>query len=146
MLPPPQVTYRLDDATWGHKFDPTEEGYRTEQVNNQIALFLVRCDFKTYINEDLWEEFQETFENWTNEYFQTVDKDALKDLRTYLVTHGVFVQRVRGNVGYTQVIMQTLQEEELYVWTIEEIAGNKGKGLMDPLSETIEPTRLRQPS
>lgn len=146
MIPPPQVTYRLDDATWGHKFDPTQEGYQTEQVNNQIALFIVRCDFKTYINEDLWEEFQETFENWTNEHFQTADKDAVKDLRIYLVTHGVFVQRVRGNIGYIQAIMQALQEEEPHVWTIEEINANKGKGLVDETIGTIEPQQPRQTS
>jgi hypothetical protein len=76
MIPPPQVSYPLDEGTWGEKFDPTRTDYTSKQINNEIALFIGRCDMKKYINEDLWEEFKETFEGCSAELLGLAYRDV----------------------------------------------------------------------
>jgi hypothetical protein len=81
---------------------------------------LVRYNQKKYTDYNLWEEFQEGFEGWTVELFNVASREAIKDLRTYLLEHGVWVEERKGRISYAQTLVDILEEEEPHEWTDED--------------------------
>jgi hypothetical protein len=121
MIPPPEVTYPLDRETWEEPFDLSDESCLTlKRINNYITLMLVRYKHKRYEDYDLWEEFREGFEGWTTEIFSQASREAIKDLRTYLFEHGVWVREQKGSISYAQTLVEVLEDEEQHEWTKEE--------------------------
>lgn len=87
---PTDSNYPLDEENWGLTFDPRVLEHRTTpNVNNHVALTMWRYGRMGYKDLDMWEEFRESFEGWSLEILELGDRIALKELRTYLVTHGV---------------------------------------------------------
>jgi hypothetical protein len=122
MIPiPAGLTYELDEENWGKRFDPSNEGHHTHgRLNNYITLQLVRYQQKQYEEDELWEEFREGFEGWTQDLFDEASREALKELRTYLVDHGVWVRPARG-IKFSRALIRTLEEETQHQWTDDEI-------------------------
>ena len=87
---PVSADYPLNQEEWGKTFRPNNPEMWTEPIiDNHIALSILRYRSRGYTDFDLWEEFRESFEGWTIEILETAHRIALKELRTYLVTHGV---------------------------------------------------------
>lgn len=121
MIPPPPVTYLLDLDSWGTPFSVQNEEHHTHtQTNNWITLMLVRYEQKGYQGYDLWEEFQEGFEGWTTALFTLASREVIKELRTWLSTHGVWVRRQAGSITYVQTLTELLEEENPHEYTEEE--------------------------
>jgi hypothetical protein len=115
MIPPPEVLYPFNPDTWGKTFDPQDKANHEESIiNTHLTLLLVRWKAAKYTDEDLWEEFRESFEGWTLELLETATREVLKELRTYLVTHGVWVRRQAGSNSFARTLYEVLENEERY--------------------------------
>jgi len=138
MIQAPQVTYELDPETWGKTFDIAKIPENTPpQLNNYILLMIVRYELKEYVNKELWEEFKEGFEGWTETHFSQASREATKDMCKYLMAHGVWA-RQRGNISYAKTLSNLLEEDEPHQWTDDDIAHNNGQGLIP------EPVRIQR--
>jgi hypothetical protein len=94
MIPPPPVEYPFNHEVWGKTFNPNDKGnWKDDIVNTHIVQRMLRWKRQGYKDFDLWEDYQESFEEWIIELFSIATRDALKELRTYLTTHGVFVRK-----------------------------------------------------
>ena len=69
----------------------------------------------------MWEEFRESFKGQSLKILELRDRITLKELCTYLVTHGVQIKKQAGSILYTQTIYVGLTEETRYIQTEDEI-------------------------
>jgi hypothetical protein len=117
--------YPLDQDEWGKSFHPNRTGILEEPIlNNHIALSIPRYKSMGYTDFDLWEEFRESFEGWTFELLETAHRLALKELRTYLVTHGVWVRKQVGSISFARTLLDILDDDVRHESTEEEFIRN----------------------
>ena len=122
MIPPPPVDYPFNHETWGKTFRTEEpENWKEDIVNTNIVLMIVRWKNRKYRDFSLWEEFRESFEGWTQEQFTIATREALKELRTYLTSNGVWIRKQAGSNSYAKILYEVLTEEQQHMWTPEEI-------------------------
>ena len=69
---------------------------------------------------DLWEQYQEDFEGWTEEHFKGVPNAKLRALRTTLREHGVLVSK-KNRDTIAKALMSVLDEEKPGEWSREAI-------------------------
>ncbi|KAI6248445.1 hypothetical protein HI914_03767 [Erysiphe necator] len=90
------------------------------EINAFISWFIKISTSRNYMDENLWENFCDHFDGWTDDKFSLASKQALTDLRDYLRENGVYVYKARGAskaVELAKVISEPLQHN----WTLEEI-------------------------
>ena len=92
----------------------------------------------------LWNDFHEEFNGWTLDTFKVANKTALKMLRLYLTTHGVWI-RVRIGTSYAKGLYDCLQEVTQHEWTKEEIEDHL-KEHPDNFNSRWNPARDRSPT
>ena len=73
------------------------------------------------VDNDLWEEFRESFEGWTLEHLEGAHRLALKELRTYLRAHGVWVRKQSGPISFARTLIEVILDEKPHEWTEEEL-------------------------
>jgi hypothetical protein len=71
-------------------------------------------------NKDLWEQFRDDFEGWTETTFKEATIDALRVLRAYLRERGVWVMKHERKT-IAKSLYDVLQKETETFWTEEEI-------------------------
>lgn len=121
----PTAEYPLDQASWGYDLDRTKAAEWTqESINTYILWRMVVWKKRGYKGEWLWREFREDFEEWEAEWFAKATREALKELRTYLVTHGVWVRPQAGSASYARILQEVVAEETRHEWTEGEIQAN----------------------
>jgi hypothetical protein len=75
-----------------------------------------------YKDEDLWATFHNDFKGFSQEIFAQADKWALRHLRGFLVTNGVWVNNpIGGTYIYSKVIFDCLQEKTPTKWDDEKL-------------------------
>jgi hypothetical protein len=72
-------------------------------------------------NDDLWEQFKEDFESFTEDTFKSANQTLIRKLRTHLRKNGVWVRKERRGGTASQALYQTLLEEDLAPWSETEI-------------------------
>jgi len=79
-------------------------------------------------NDDLWEQFKEDFESFTEDIFKSANQTFIRKLRTHLRKNGVWVKKERRGGTAAQALYQTLLEEDLAPWSETEIRECLKKG------------------
>ncbi|RDW58865.1 hypothetical protein BP6252_13341 [Coleophoma cylindrospora] len=124
MIPMPPADYPLNQETWGHDLERGAEKdgkWGQAVLNTWIHFHLGYWDRRQHRDDILWEEYREAFEDWKEEWFTGASTKALKELRTYLTTHGVWVRPQAGSNSYAKVLQEVLDEEQPHKWTEDEI-------------------------
>jgi hypothetical protein len=105
---PSNLGYTIDEKTWNKSINPLEEENQTEEVlNGYITQEMQLWTNLRLTDIALWEDFCGDFEQWDLDLFKMVSRNALKTLRTYLTTHGVWVKGVSG-VSFAKVLYECL--------------------------------------
>jgi hypothetical protein len=141
---PVSADYPLNQEEWGKTFRPNNPEMWTEPIiDNHIALSILRYRSRGYTDFDLWEEFRESFEGWTIEILETAHRIALKELRTYLVTHGVWVRKQVGSISFAKTLQDVIDNDVRHEWTEEEIREviDSGKEFHSKLNSEYQETR-----
>ena len=134
MIPPPVTTYSIDKEAWGTPFNPDDENQQKEPiVNGYITLMILKYEMSKYTDILLWKDFREDFEGWSLENFKIGNRTALKKLRDYLITHGVWIRAQAGSTSYAKVLYECLENDEQHQWTEKEINDHliEYRGLFD---------------
>jgi hypothetical protein len=117
----PELDFEVDEKRWGKPFDPADENQlTTENISGYIAHMTKIYQSHKYRDDYLWQIFHEDFEGFTTEIFTKAHRLAIRDLRSYLYNHGVWVRRVKGT-SYARVLQACLEEEDPHEWTEQEI-------------------------
>src|SRR6266702_6743106 len=87
-------------------------------VNNYIKFKVLEYKYFKLMNDDLWEQYQEDFTDFTETIFKTCDRIATYNLRTLLRHQGVWVNK---QATIAQSLYDTLCEEDQTEWTKEEV-------------------------
>jgi hypothetical protein len=104
----------------GDPFDPTDENQLTaDNISGYMACMIRIYQSRGHRDDNLWEIFHEDFEGFTTEIFAKAHRQAVRDLRSYLYNHGVWVKGVKGT-SYAKVLKACL-EEDPHEWTELEI-------------------------
>jgi hypothetical protein len=120
-LPPDNLGYPIDETTWGKSIDPLEKENQTEEIlNGYITRVIQQWSSQQTVDILLWQEFRDDFDKWTLDLFKTASRGALKALRSYLLTHGVWIRKTSG-VSFAKVLHECLDEDTRHEWTKEEI-------------------------
>ena len=72
------------------------------------------------MDDDLWEQYQEDFADFTEAIFKACNPVTIRNLRTLLCDQGVWVERNK-RVTIAQALYNTIHEEDQTEWTKEEI-------------------------
>jgi hypothetical protein len=113
--------YLIDETTWNKSIDPLkEENQKTEILNGYITQAMQFWTNQRFKDIALWEDFRDDFNEWTFDIFKIVSRGALKALRVYLTTHGVWIRKTSGT-SFAKVLQDCLDEETRYERTKEEI-------------------------
>jgi hypothetical protein len=120
-LPPDNLGYPIDKETWRRTVNPLEEEYQTEGIlNGYITRVMQGWDNQQINDIALWKDFRDEFDGWTLDIFKLASKGALKVLRIYLTTHGVWIKEASG-ISFAKVLHDCLGENTRHEWTKEEI-------------------------
>ena len=90
----------------------------TNNVNDYIKFKVIKYGHYNFLNDDIWEQYQEDFADFMEAAFKACDRIALYNLRTLLRHQGVWVNK---QVTIAQSLYDTLCEEDQTEWTKEEI-------------------------
>ncbi len=113
----------LNKSVWGKTLDYSRpENRTTTRIDNYIAWSLMRLDHFEETDELLWESLHVQFEGWSIDTLTLASTSLLKQLRDFLVSHGVYCEQQSGGRSYAKIIMIALEEEEPHPWTYEDIA------------------------
>jgi hypothetical protein len=121
MQKPPDLSYPIDEATWNKSIDPLkEENQKAEILNGYITHVMQFWINRRFKDIALWEDFRDEFSEWTIDVLKLASRNALKELRVYLTTHGVWIRKTTGT-SFARVLQDCIDEETRYEWTKEEI-------------------------
>ena len=99
----------------------------TETTNDFIKYKLEEYDEIGFRNFDLWDQFKDDFESFTEDTFKSANQTFVRKLRNQLRKYGVWVKKERqGNAA--QALYQTLLEEDLAPWPEGEVQACVNKG------------------
>ena len=114
---PPQQKQQLEQDWTG--FSAPENDIET--INEFIKYKLEEYDELGFRNFDLWEQFQEDFESFTEDTFKSANQTSVRKLRNQLRKYGVWVKKERRGGTAAQALYKTLLEEDLAPWSEEEV-------------------------
>ena len=101
-------TFKTEDPEW----------HTPKHVNTYLVDCLKRYEIYGRIDEELWESYQEDFENWTDDLFALADKKIRTPLRDFLRDNGVCV----GGTKYiSKQLYNVVQEDAYQEWPAEEV-------------------------
>ena len=108
-----------DNTTIGQTFKTKDPEWHTpKHVNTYLVACLGRYEMYGRIDEELWESFQEDFEDWTEDLFALAEKKIRTPLRDFLRDNGVCV----GGTKYiSKQLYNVVQEDEYQEWPAEEV-------------------------
>ena len=89
-------------------------------INNYIKFKTLKYKYFKFINNDLWEQYQEDFADFTETIFKACNPTTIRNLRTLLREQGVWVERNK-RVTVAQSLYNTIHEENQAEWTKEEL-------------------------
>jgi hypothetical protein len=142
---PDNLGYAVEEETWQKSIDTLDEKNQTEKIlNGHIACTMQAWNIMRITDRALWNDFREEFNGWTLDTFKVANKTALKMLRLYLTTHGVWI-RVRIGTSYAKGLYDCLQEVTQHEWTKEEIEDHL-KEHPDNFNSRWNPARDRSPT
>jgi hypothetical protein len=88
---------------------------------------LEEYDELEFRNFDLWDQFKDDFESFTEDTFKSANQTFVRKIRNQLRKYGVWVKKERqGNAA--QALYQTLLEEDLAPWPEGEVRACVDKG------------------
>lgn len=93
---------------------------KQEEIDNFIKKTLKEFTSYNFKDDNLWEAYQDEFSDKTLDDFQAASRTALRSLRTYLSSHGVWVKWDRHTTMAVS-LFNTLSEESPTEWTKEDI-------------------------
>ena len=108
------------DSTLSGKIFETKnpQWHTTKHVNTYFIDCLDAYESYGRIDEELWESFQEDFEDWTEALFTLGNKKVRTTLRDFLRDNGVYV----GGTKYiSQQLFNVLKQDAYEEWPAEEI-------------------------
>ena len=107
---PDKWSNEVDLDFWGIKLDVTNKEHMTEKrVNGFIYYSMEVWRYAEEIDFYLWEAFQIDFQGWTQETFAFASDTVIRDLRKFLLTHGVYVVQNRKQI-IESIVNVLLQE------------------------------------
>ena len=108
-----------DNTTIGQAFKTKDPKWHTpKHVNTYLVACLRGYEIYGRIDEELWESFQEDFEDWTEDLFALAEKRIRTPLRDFLRDNGVCV----GGTKYIpKQLYNVVQEDEYQEWPAEEV-------------------------
>jgi hypothetical protein len=116
-MPPQQEQEEQSERDWTG-FSAQENDVKT--INEFIKFKLDEYEESGLDPFDLWEQFKEDFESFTEDDFKSANQTNVRKLRGLLRKYGVWVKKDRhGNAA--QALFQTLQEDDLAPWSETEI-------------------------
>jgi hypothetical protein len=123
MAMPQNLAYPVDFEYWSQRFNPQDSGNTELEVNTYIArvMRVWQIQYPYCKDEDLWELFQEDFEDFTEEVFALADRAAVRCLREHLVTKGVWVEPPKGGRSYAKALVTCLNATSAPEWSLEAI-------------------------
>ena len=65
----------------------------TNDVNDYIKFKVIEYGHYNFLNDDIWEQYQEDFADFTEATFKACDRIALYNLQTLLHNQGVWVNK-----------------------------------------------------
>ena len=83
----------------------------TNGFEDHIVIKLEQYESYNWMDDELWEQFQEDFSEFTEEIFKNCTLQILRQLRIFLRTRGVKVIKNR-HVTLARSLLQIIQEEE----------------------------------
>jgi hypothetical protein len=92
----------------------------TNDVNDYISFKILEYRYFELMNDDLWEQYQEDFADFTEAIFKECNPTTIRNLRTLLRNQGVWVKRNKW-VTVARSLYNIIYEEERTEWTKEEI-------------------------
>ena len=92
----------------------------TNNVNNYISFKILEYKHFKLINNDLQEQYQEDFTDFTEAIFKACNPVTICKLRTLLRNQGIWVKRNK-RVTITQSLYNTIHKKDQTEWTKEEI-------------------------
>jgi hypothetical protein len=119
--PPDDLGYTIDETTWNKEVDPLREENQTKEIlNGHITWVMQQWTKQRFTDIALWEDFRDEFSEWTFDVLKLASRNALKTLRVYLTTHGVWIRKTAGT-SFAKVLRDCIEEETRHEWTKEEI-------------------------
>ena len=116
---PINLDYKLDPDTWGDSLDPTATDLTQPMLHSYVQRMILSYQGSYVEGLQLWEEFRDDFQGWTQELFAMLDRKAAKALRDHLVLRDVWIEKPRGGRSWAQCFMTLLEEDERAEWTQE---------------------------
>jgi len=114
-------------------FSAQENDIKT--INDFIKHKLEEYDELGFRNYDLWEQFKDDFESFTDDTFKSANVTSVRKLRNQLRKYGVWVKKERTGTA-AQALHQTLLEDDLAPWPDGEVQACVKKG------ETFDSRRI----
>ena len=94
-----------------------------EDAANQISQFVEETkrfwDEEDFQNTELWRSYKEEFENYTEDDFNQINNQQIREFRDFLRQRGVWVEK--GRTFIATALYNVLQERECTAWSREEI-------------------------
>ena len=91
-----------------------------DDVNDYISFKILEYGHFELMDDDLWEQYQEDFADFTEAIFKACNPTTIRNLRTLLRHQGVWVERDKW-VTVAQSLYNIIHEEDQMEWTKEEI-------------------------
>lgn len=102
-------------------FDPKNEAHMAQQRIDEYLQARLH-DWKTHEwrDDQLWEYYQEDFEDWTPDHFARASASIRREIKEFLNSKGVFITKPRQEKLHIS-LYHLVQEKEYHQWTKEEI-------------------------
>ncbi|RKF64514.1 hypothetical protein GcM3_131021, partial [Golovinomyces cichoracearum] len=103
------------------KLNPASESANSVILHTFIARKLRWYVENNYMGGQLWENYQDDFEDWSIDMFKDCEKEVIHCLRDTLARRGVYIPRGSDRRKLFYKLFEILKENELHKWTKEEI-------------------------
>jgi hypothetical protein len=116
----------MNELTWTQKINKWGDGIDTATATKED--FGEYVETKVYVHKregfsdfTLWSLYKEEFEGWTKDDFKVLRRDTRAMLQHHLIERGVYVAPYSTRYPMSDVLFNTLGEEEQHEWTDEEL-------------------------
>ena len=83
----------------------------TDNVNNYIEFKILKYGYYNFINNNLWEQYQKNFTDFTEAIFKACKLSVTHNLQTFLRDQGVWVKRNK-RVTITQALYNIIHKKD----------------------------------